>query len=42
MNDDAEKIRRCVADAVQQFAAEPGPLLEILHAVHHQLVRWVP
>ena len=37
MNDDAEKIRRCVADAVQQFAAEPGPLLEILHAVHHQL-----
>jgi len=37
MNDDAERIRRCVADAVQKFAAEPGPLLEILHAVQDQL-----
>jgi len=37
MNDDAEKIGRCVADAVQKFAAEPGPLLEILHAVQDEL-----
>ena len=37
MNDDAEKIRRCVADAVQKFAAQPGPLLEILHEVQQQL-----
>jgi formate dehydrogenase subunit gamma len=37
MNDDAENIRRCVADAVRKFAAEPGPLLEILHRVQDQL-----
>ena len=37
MNDDAEKIRRCVAGAVQKFAGEPGPLIEILHAIQHEL-----
>jgi formate dehydrogenase subunit gamma len=37
MNDEAEKIRRCVADAVRKFAGEPGPLLEILHAVQDEL-----
>jgi formate dehydrogenase subunit gamma len=37
MNDDAEKIRRCVAGAVQKFAGEPGPLIEILHAVQDEL-----
>ena len=37
MNDEAEKIRRCVAGAVQKFAGEPGPLLEILHAIQDEL-----
>lgn len=37
MNNEAEKIRRCVADAVQRFAGEPGPLLEILHAIQDEL-----
>jgi len=37
MNDDAEKIRRCVAGAVQKFAGEPGPLIEILHAIQDEL-----
>ena len=37
MNNEAEKIRRCVANAVQKFAGEPGPLLEILHAVQNEL-----
>jgi formate dehydrogenase subunit gamma len=37
MNTEAEKIRRCVAGAVQKFAGEPGPLLEILHAVQEEL-----
>jgi formate dehydrogenase subunit gamma len=37
MNDDAEKIRSCVAGAVQKFAGEPGPLLEILHAIQNEL-----
>jgi formate dehydrogenase subunit gamma len=37
MNDAAENIGRCVADAVRKFAAEPGPLLEILHSVQDQL-----
>jgi formate dehydrogenase subunit gamma len=37
VNNEAEKIRRCVANAVQQFAGEPGPLLEILHAVQNEL-----
>jgi formate dehydrogenase subunit gamma len=36
MNHD-EKIRRCVAGAVQKFAGEPGPLLEILHAIQDEL-----
>ena len=37
MNTEAEKIRRCVAGAVQKFAGEPGPLLEILHAIQDEL-----
>jgi len=37
MNNEAERIRRCVADALQKFSAEPGPLLEILHAVQDGL-----
>jgi len=37
MNTEAEKIRRCVAEAVQKFAGEPGPLLEILHAIQEEL-----
>jgi len=37
MNDEADKIRRCVAAAVQKFAGEPGPLLEILHAIQDEL-----
>jgi formate dehydrogenase subunit gamma len=37
MNTEAEKIRRCVAGAVQKFAGEPGPLLEILHAIQEEL-----
>jgi len=37
MNNEAERIRRSVADAVQKFAGEPGPLLEILHAVQNEL-----
>ena len=42
MNNEAEKIRRCVADAVQKFAGEPGPLIEILHAVQNELGRVPP
>ena len=37
MNNEADKIRRCVAGAVQKFAGEPGPLLEILHAIQDEL-----
>ena len=37
MNTEAEKTRRCVAGAVQKFAGEPGPLLEILHAIQEEL-----
>jgi formate dehydrogenase subunit gamma len=37
MNPEAEKIRRCVDSAVQKFSGEPGPLLEILHAVQNEL-----
>jgi len=37
VNDEAERIRHCVAQAVQKLAGEPGPLLEILHAVQGQL-----
>ncbi len=42
MNDEAAKIRRCVAAAVQKFVGEPGPLLEILHAVQDELGRVPP
>jgi formate dehydrogenase subunit gamma len=34
---EAEKIRQCVAGAVQKFAGEPGPLIEILHAIQDEL-----
>jgi formate dehydrogenase subunit gamma len=34
---DADNIRRCVASAVLKFAGEPGPLLEILHAIQDEL-----
>jgi formate dehydrogenase subunit gamma len=37
VNDDAEKVRRCVDAAVQKHAGEPGPLLEILHGVQREL-----
>jgi formate dehydrogenase subunit gamma len=37
MNNEAEKIRRCVANAVQKFVGEPGPLLEILHVIQDEL-----
>jgi formate dehydrogenase subunit gamma len=37
VNDDAERIRRCVNATVQQHAGEPGPLLEILHGVQNEL-----
>jgi len=37
MNDEAEKIRRSVASALSKFAGEPGPLLEILHAIQNDL-----
>jgi formate dehydrogenase subunit gamma len=37
MNDEAEKIQRCVASAVQKFSGEPGPLLEILHAIQNEI-----
>ena len=36
-HNEAEKIRRCVAGAVQKFAGEPGPLIEILHAIQDEL-----
>lgn len=42
MNNEADKIRRCVAEAVHKFAGEPGPLLEILHAVQNELGRVPP
>jgi formate dehydrogenase subunit gamma len=37
MNDEGEKIRRCVAGAVQKFSGQPGPLLEILHTIQNEL-----
>ena len=37
MDQEAEKIRQSVASAVRKFGAEPGPLLEILHAVQNDL-----
>jgi formate dehydrogenase subunit gamma len=30
-------VRHCVSEAVKKHGAEPGPLLEILHAVQNQL-----
>jgi formate dehydrogenase subunit gamma len=32
-----EKLQRGVSGALARFAREPGPLLEILHAVQHEL-----
>jgi len=32
-----EKLQRCVSGALVRFAHEPGPLLEILHAVQNEL-----
>jgi formate dehydrogenase subunit gamma len=32
-----ESLQRCVGDALARHAHEPGPLLEILHAVQHEL-----
>jgi formate dehydrogenase subunit gamma len=37
MDQEAEKIRQSVASAVRKFGGEPGPLLEILHAVQNDL-----
>ena len=32
-----ESLQRCVGNALARFAHEPGPLLEILHAVQNEL-----
>ena len=37
MTAEVEKLQRCVGDALARFAHEPGPLLEILHAVQDEL-----
>jgi formate dehydrogenase subunit gamma len=37
MNLDAASIERCVNAAVTRLGAQPGPLLEILHAVQNDL-----
>jgi formate dehydrogenase subunit gamma len=37
MTAEVEKLQRCVSNAVARFAKEPGPLLEILHAVQDEL-----
>jgi formate dehydrogenase subunit gamma len=37
MTAEVEKLRRCVSNALARFAQEPGPLLEILHAVQNEL-----
>jgi formate dehydrogenase subunit gamma len=37
MNAEADKLQRCVSNALARFAKEPGPLLEILHAVQDEL-----
>jgi formate dehydrogenase subunit gamma len=37
MNADADKLNRCVSQALRRFADQPGPLLEILHAVQDEL-----
>ena len=42
MTAEAEKLQRCVGQALARFAAEPGPLLEILHAVQNELGRVPP
>jgi formate dehydrogenase subunit gamma len=34
---ESEKLQRCVRGALARFAGEPGPLLEILHAVQNEL-----
>jgi len=34
---ETEKLQRCVSGALARFAREPGPLLEILHAVQDEL-----
>ena len=34
---ETEKLQRCVSGALARFACEPGPLLEILHAVQDEL-----
>jgi formate dehydrogenase subunit gamma len=33
----ASNIERCVASAVARMKGEPGPLIEILHSVQHEL-----
>jgi formate dehydrogenase subunit gamma len=42
MNDETERVRASVAAAVRKHAGEPGPLLEILHAVQDDLGRVPP
>jgi formate dehydrogenase subunit gamma len=37
MTYDIAAIQRCVSDAVEKMAGEPGPLLEILHSVQNEL-----
>jgi formate dehydrogenase subunit gamma len=34
---ETEKLERCVSGTLARFAREPGPLLEILHAVQDEL-----
>ena len=35
------EVRACVEKALREFGSQPGPLLEILHAIQHEL-RHVP
>jgi len=42
MTVEAEKLQRCVSQVLARFANEPGPLLEILHAVQNELGRVPP
>ena len=37
MTIEVAEVRRCVASAVERLGAQPGPLLEILHAVQDEL-----
>ena len=37
MTAEVENLQRCVGNALARFAHEPGPLLEILHAVQDEL-----